>query len=374
MNRGSSTSNFKFWVGLAGFLPIAALILFSNVVADPTNVFRTKQYSQQVAELLLAGCNVILPADSDWNYIAKYYATELQQKKDVLILGSSRAMVLRSSLFPGKTVFNSAISASYLENVVAITGMYFKQGHIPEEIVIGLDPWFLDGRGPFRRWKKFKNEYIDALDRFGIHDQRRWWLPFRMELPESAIAAFSLSYFQQSFKILLSSSRQTRASVTVTDQDEGPVRIRRADGSISYPDEAKRVSTAEVERLAHRYANAGAVDYFDGYTQMDENLMNILRQFVEAMHERRVRVVFFLSPFHPYVYSTFVNSERYAILDRIEQFYRRLAQQEDVPLIGSYNPTLYGCGPDEFYDGIHAKESCVDRIFDHDRGNRTLFQ
>jgi hypothetical protein len=273
-------------------------------------------------------------------------------------------MTVREAAFPSSSFFNSSINASSLEDVVAITELYFEHDRVPDRFVFELDPWFLDARTPYARWKPFKREYLRAIQRFHLRDKRARWLPYRLALPEKYIAAFSFSYFQVSLRNWLSTMRSPRADdIAATDQEQSTSVVRRHDGSISYSQQARAMSASEVAQLARRFANGGTVDYFDGYTQLDENLSRVLEDFVAALQRKNVEVVFFLAPFHPYVYAKFSASEKYGVLARSEAFYRAVAARNGIPVYGSYDPGPSRCTEEEFYDAIHAKESCIQRIF-----------
>lgn len=48
----------------------------------------------------------------------------------------------------------------------------------------------------------------------------------------------------------------------------------------------------------------------------------------------------------------------------IESLYRRLAERNNVAIVGSYDPIKAGCGESEFFDGMHPTSSCMKKIVD----------
>ena len=43
-------------------------------------------------------------------------------------------------------------------------------------------------------------------------------------------------------------------------------------------------------------------------------------------------------------------------------YYRNLSKELNVEIVGSYNPLKVGCNEYEFYDGMHPKDSCMDKV------------
>ena len=67
-----------------------------------------------------------------------------------------------------------------------------------------------------------------------------------------------------------------------------------------------------------------------------------------------------LSPYHPNLYRR-IKNERPIYLE-IENNFRNLAKKYNVEIIGSYNPDITDCKDSEFYDGMHPKDICMQKI------------
>ncbi len=46
----------------------------------------------------------------------------------------------------------------------------------------------------------------------------------------------------------------------------------------------------------------------------------------------------------------------------MENRIRSISKNSGVKVIGSYNPLKCGCDDDEFFDGMHPKDSCMEKI------------
>ena len=81
------------------------------------------------------------------------------------------------------------------------------------------------------------------------------------------------------------------------------------------------------------------------------------------MKELGVDITIFLAPYHPYVYKHMVELGDKKIVSDVEHYLRTMAKNNNLTVKGSYDPSRSDCVEEEFYDGMHPKESCVNRIF-----------
>lgn len=73
------------------------------------------------------------------------------------------------------------------------------------------------------------------------------------------------------------------------------------------------------------------------------------------------KVVFVLSPYHPKLFELMQLNDRKFL--EIESIFREVAESSGAEVIGSYDPVKVGCSSEDFYDGMHPKDKCVDKIF-----------
>src|SRR5450759_77902 len=106
---------WRFAFRVALFVPLMLLMAAVSWHYDPGYLFRRagEKPLRRVAQLLLSGHAVTL---SDWNIderlVMRYYVEQMWpwQAPDVLVIGSSRAMRISSSVFRGHTFFNAGVS------------------------------------------------------------------------------------------------------------------------------------------------------------------------------------------------------------------------------------------------------------------------
>lgn len=66
-------------------------------------------------------------------------------------------------------------------------------------------------------------------------------------------------------------------------------------------------------------------------------------------------MVFFLPPYHPYVYETLSTSDKYKIINAVEEYFRELAAKRNIAVYGSYDPKSLACIDSDFLDGMHLR-------------------
>ena len=94
----------------------------------------------------------------------------------------------------------------------------------------------------------------------------------------------------------------------------------------------------------------------------NDSAWKILDQMIAWMRSNGVDVEFVLTPYHP---ELFAMMERQApIFLEIEESVRSLADALNIEIVGSYDPRVSGCVDQDFYDGMHPKERCMQKVLE----------
>jgi len=86
-----------------------------------------------------------------------------------------------------------------------------------------------------------------------------------------------------------------------------------------------------------------------------------LESFVSYLKDNDVKVTLVLSPYHPQLYQ--LMESRKPIFLELERWYRDFADENEIQIIGSYDGRKFGCSGEEFFDGMHPKSSCLNKLF-----------
>jgi hypothetical protein len=141
-------------------------------------------------------------------------------------------------------------------------------------------------------------------------------------------------------------------------EDENPSLVDkiRKDGSRVYNLAYASKSVEEVDRVAQSYVSYAMSNY-----QYSHEVRYILEKFVSELKAQNRKVVLVLSPYHPSLYDLMRLQDRKFL--EIESIFNDIALTYGVQLIGSYDPTKVGCSSEDFYDGMHPKDNCMEKVF-----------
>jgi hypothetical protein len=340
----------------ASVLMLSALL---NYIVDPAHLFKKGTYEHGVVNYLLQGKNVAGISNYDERLLQKFYIENLKETKDILVLGSSRSLQIRSGLFDTDSFFNSAVSGASIEDYLSIFSMYQKRELLPEKVILGIDPWVFNVNNNQTRWKAISENYYFMLDLMAID--------VKLENNSSDFMKnkiqqlISWGYLKASLRALISKKRDDRKfGFYPTNKESSSVPIKRSDGSL-YEASYEKKSLDEVKDSAISFS---ASPYsLQNFNEINIKSTEILVSFIKYLIELNIDVVIFLAPYHPYVYQTVIENGEMKIVNNVESFLRELAKNHQLSVVGSYNPVISGCFDSEFYDGMHPREVCVNKIF-----------
>jgi hypothetical protein len=344
MNRGYLV--YYITMVVIGFLFVAGV----GAYAGPAHLL-SKHYEEGIADILISGNNVGNAENYDMGVVQKYYVSKLTDRKEVIVIGSSRSMGLRDYLFPGRSFFNNSIIAASLGDYFAIFELYEEKGLIPSVVVLGLDPYILDKSFVEIYNNSLRQQYISMAERLNV---TAWGGP-ASTITKGIGITMSVPYFIQSLRNLFLHSDKYFPT-----KDRPDVILKLADGSLLLPQSYVNRSPDDVEASAILFAQAG---YLADFTELDKGRMKSLEAFVDYMHSKNVVVIFYLPPYHPSAYNIFVNLKHYNWPLQAEEYFREMARDKGIPVVGSYDPQKSSSTREDFYDAVHPKESSIHKAF-----------
>lgn len=339
-------------------LPILALVIVVNFVVDPAHLFKGKQYEKGIVDLLNQGKNVALSGNLDDMLLQKFYIENLRERKDVVVIGSSRLFQIYSSFYPEQSFVNNSIaSLSSVDDEMLIYWFYKKHGFIPKKIILGLDPWLINNSSANKHFKSTPREYLEMAKFMEIHLSAVDRISLFSHHFDKFFQLFSPSYFQSSLRTLFKKGKIVAGNdYYATNERYGDLNIKLPDGSLSYNDSLRNRNQDEVDLAALAY-------FIKGNDVVDKNSIYKIEKFVKTLNSDGVEVVFLLSPYHPKTYRLITSERQLNILAVSTAYFRDLAARENIRMIGSYNPEDYCLTGADFYDGVHMKEEAIIKIF-----------
>jgi hypothetical protein len=360
------------WLRLAGLLPIIALVVGVNVAVDPVHVLGKHRYEAGIARMLLAGHNVTNISNPHEAAYLRYYVAGLTDRKDVLVLGSSRSKLIRASFFPGRTFFNNSISGAGLVDYLAIYALYQQRGRIPAQLVMELSPWLVHGQYA-SIWEDFNKHKAELEARvLPLAQPARAVGDWRRPFPKAYGELLSPGYFQTSLFTGLRQLRMAkRAPSSYFEYRLGDLPLGETlltDGSTVYAEPARSqayVEKVRADALAYAQNPAGIP------AEIDVPQLAVLEAFMRQLQQEGIEILFYLPPYHPDTYRRLVSSERYQIVVDVQRTWVQLAQRHHIAIVGSYNPADVAMTDSDFFDGSHLTAAGMTRLFTSPGGEKT---
>lgn len=330
-----------------------------SYIEDPGGVFTKNLKEREIAEILLSGHNAANVKNYDERLLQKDVIQNDPRHNDLIVLGSSRVMQIRSSDFEGKTFFNHGVSGVTIEDIIAILELYLEKGDLPGTIIIGVDPWILNTNNNQIRWHSLQQEYMNGIARI-FPASVQSGLDF-----ESIGLNVDIDRYKSllSRPIIIDSIKQIFSqSYYPTDRDDLDVGIVLKDGSYSDPLSTRTQTVAEIDSRATIHADGGD-KFLQKFTRTDEGLKNQFESTIHYLKEKNVTVILFLAPYHPIVYKKFMTDPQYTIAREVEAYFKDFAAEEGLTIIGSYDPGFMNLTSEDFTDGMHPNRETVKKIF-----------
>ena len=350
-------------------LIIALITLLSagtiNFVVDPAHIFDDKrEYEQGIADLIVKGHNVANIVNYDERITQKLIIKQLDIAPDVIVLGSSRALQIRSSNFPEKTFLNHAVSGGTIEDHMAIYEMYHDRSLLPKHVIIGADPWVLNKNNGQTRWQSIKDYFDNITSRLNLR------MPSQEDVSVSPMSnkylqLISYAYLEESIKFVWGVVRRGNRIYFSTSEKYLDSNVKLSDGSLVYGVSVRKRSHDEVMLRAVANAKRGAVYSLGGFTELDGRTMRSIDLFIQSMTAEGVKVTIFLPPYHPSSYQIMLSNTAYSTVSESENYFRQLAADRGINVIGSYDGASLGCNADEFTDDMHPTVDCIARIINY---------
>jgi hypothetical protein len=336
---------FLFKISLIVF-PVLTLLITVNYVGDAANLF-SREYEKKIAQIISSGNYVTNISNYDERLVQEELIKNLGHNLDVVVIGSSRAMIINNEYFPEKKMMNNSVSGASLEDLIAIYQIYKISEKLPKKMVIGIDPWTFQVDKNRTRWESI-SKYYNLF-----HGQKEENKTFAYD------QLFSLSYFQNSLKNIpdyISGNNQPLS----TNQKKNKTRTILNDGSIVYGEKRRNVSVNAVDKSAQLWKSTGMIERYQYYNSLQPKWEEFEKLILD-MRKNGINIELVLTPFYPTVYKEMIHN--FPIINSIETKIKIFSRKNNLKFYGSFNPAKYGLNNDAFYDETHVKEFAMKKLF-----------
>ena len=334
-NQNLFSRKFIFIFSIAGSILFIIFGYSSYKLFGSTSIYGAEAKMAKA----LSTVNAIYVSNMDERRFVKFRIEYETLSPKAIVLGSSRIMQIGANNYE-KNTLNLGVSGASIEDDIAIANMAVNKFK-PTTIFIAADPWLFNSKSKQLGWKSISDDYLIALSKLQN---------------STAISQSSIESNETLFSTLASRiyDEINIQSYKAYDDSPGPRDKIRRDGSRVYNTARNGVTQKEIDLGASEVLDYAMGDY--GYSSASEA---IFRRYLND-YSKKYRVVLILPPFHPSVYDLMRNDR--PIFVKIENDYREIAKNNGIEIIGSYDPKKVGCDSSEFYDGMHPKGVCMDKV------------
>lgn len=343
------------------FISIFSLILLIslfNYKVDSSGLFGNANYLLQAAKALTNGKIISGLDNSDQRSLQESIIKNLQVKNDVILIGSSKSMMLRKRFFLKEEVnfFNHAAYGGSMEDYISIIAAYEDlHNYIPKTVIIGVDTWTFNKYNGQIRWKTLEKYYNLGLGKIYNKKIKSTRSINTMKWKQ----LINYDYTLLNIKSFIALFKSNGKAFEVIDNINIDKSIREPDGSIHYPygRRYRKDSATEIEAKAY---TKGSVYALGNYKKLDN--IKLFEDFIDYLQAKGTKVVFFLTPYHPISYDILIKDEKYKYINIVEKYLKKLSTLKNIKLTGSYNPHKYNFKNKDFFDGMHGHEGVAKEI------------
>lgn len=360
----------RFCLKLLLMSPIVLVIVMVNYKVDPANIYH-EDYESKAANLLLSGQNIVGMTNYDERTLQEQIIMGSEECPNTVIIGSSRVMTLSDDVVEGMGSYqNHGVSGAGIMDYMGILGMYLERGWMPKRVIIGVDPWILNENNGDTRYQSII-QYSDKLKKVIETSEtellnKNWFdaTVFGKKL-QVITEIMSLSYFQSSLDYMIRNPEIIKSKTfefygTLEKDVEG--NIRYTDGSIEYDHTFRDRSVQEADSNARMYVS-GEIYQIENYKELSGESCLLLEKLIGYLQTEEIEVIFYLPPYHPFVYEYIKENKNYEMVLEAEKYFRRLAKEKGIDIYGSYNPELIDCTEENFFDGMHMRRRDMGRAW-----------
>ena len=363
---GSKTI-FKF----ALLVPLLVFMVAFSYNVDCSGLFQGALAPRRIVDLMLQGYDVTNFDQMDEREVVQLFAQDVAEAPQVIGIGSSRVLQFTSEIVGSDSFFNMGVTGADVRDCMTSYYKMVTYGKTPQVLIWSLDPWVFygseaafDERADAELYDEFLTNVLGVETDYEAPDQVELW----KALAEPAYFQGNVDYY---FK--------NRGQSTITDEDGNPIdfnpvegdpmhqttNIKRADGSVLYFEEFRERPVDQI--LADAAAASATFNsvHMEGFDALSDTQCQAFDAFIRYARSQGTTVILVLSPWHPYLYDFLLTEpDLHKGFFQVEAWVRQYCAQNDVPLYGSYDPTLIeGLEDIDFFDGLHCKGSGIVKFF-----------
>lgn len=215
-----------------------------------------------------------------------------------------------------------------------------------KNVIISVDPGLLNSNDDSRRWESIR-PFFNKFLRKETDKVPNWNLVRNL---------FSLSYFRIAIEDELIKRIQGKSEMSYVNTVINEEATWRVDGSM-YPE---KDFCERSQILIDGDAMTWTCSFFTDFYKMSEKRVALFERLIDALKADEVNIIFFCSPTHPLFHKRIMALKG---VTASMKYFEKYAEENDIPIIGKYDPMDLGFDNTHFYDASHVRKEYIDSLF-----------
>lgn len=350
-------------------IPVISLLILVNYKADPGNLFGAAP--EKMVQLFMDGKSAYVKSGNvEEREVDKKIIETINEAPECIAVGPSLVRWVNSDMIGNDSFYNLGMSSGNGYDVLAIFGQLKNNDKMPKEVLFCVDTLFFDqtfiDNNP--TYLPYENDLRTALDMIGSDTKiNASSLEILSSKTEKYEQLFSLTYFQSSIKYLQLNKFSNPNKIGEPSADYKGAYYLKDNARISAYDR-EHISKEDVEKEMQKYisgeSNSTLTSAITPNKHLSDEQINNFKKLINYLQKNNTKVKFFLHPFPPSIWDYIQNSKAFPMIEELDTFIRKYAQENNIPITGSYNPYDLGCKNEDFQDYRHMKTERLYKYFD----------
>lgn len=286
---------------------------------------------------------------------AKWAKINIMDRKQYIVMGSSRVEMLNAENMGKKSFYNMCVSGgSSVNDYLAEIYILYSQEKLPDKLLMEISPSIFNENSGETRWKEWEDNtwYMRQILCGEIPSEKQPSLGIQWK------ALFSLPYFQYNFQNL---KENKRIWVENSDDWDNPLYMTvHMDGSYMYGrNYQNRYTEEQILQETENICNSRTIYCCGGYEEIDKDLKNTFEDLIQFLVSNDVEISFYLPPYSVPMYDFISNDDMYKVILEVEEYILDYAKKNEIEVLGSYDPSGSGLEIRELYDPYHVREEKI---------------
>lgn len=287
--------------------------------------------------------NVLVLDNIDERLLKLGFIIKDKNKKDTIVLGSSRSMTIGGE---EKTLLNLAVSGANLKDDLALLNRYILVNkEVPKNIILGIDPWVFNNFDD-TRYKVLEEDYLQM---FNLISNKNIKVNKNIKLFKNLEYLIKISTLKDSISIFKRKGLKKDNTLSITNKnidEKGNIFLK----------ENRRLQYSKV--MENDYSKENWKKYknyqLSNFNKIDLDKKLILENLIIWCKKEKINLIIYLPPYNPKHYEEYILKTPYNnLFNEITNYIKELGNKYSIKVIGNYFDN--SLKDSDFYDGIHKR-------------------